>query len=333
MPEIPREERILNLLSALLAARAPLSWAELREEVAGYDDDATPDALEKRFDRDKADLRKLGVPLEWVAEDAYGRTGYRIAKDRFFLDEIRFTFEEGIVLAALVRALAADSSTLNLRSALVKISVDSPLTEAFRESIGEQQLLDPKVAAEEASGRLPELAAALGARRPVRFRYYSLSSGTEAERTVELYGMGYSFGHWYLVGRDVAKREERVFRASRIRGRVETLPPSDYGIPEDFDLKARIGRPRWLLPGGRPVTARVRFDPELAWMIGENVRPGQTFVREEDGGGVLTLPATDPEALVEWVAQYGPSAEIVEPPELRERIAEHLRAIVARYES
>lgn len=331
-----REERILNLLSALLAARSPLSFADIRERVAGYDDDASPDAIEKRFDRDKIDLRAAGVPIEYVPDDTFGQAGYRIARDRFFLDEIRFTFEEGIVLAALSEtafAGAGDAFSASLRSALVKVSVDSPLSEAFRESVGEQQVLDARLPrrGREDAGRLSVLSEALAARRPVRFTYYTLGRGREGVRTVEPWGIGYFRGQWYLVGRDVKKRQERIFRTSRIRGDVEVLPPKDYRVPEDFDLRERLGRSPWELPGGEPTTVRVRFDASIAWMIEENVRSGQRFERGEAGGGVLELRATDPEALVRWVAQYGAAAEVLDPPEVREIMRRHLEAIVGRY--
>ena len=338
MSAIPREERILNLLSALLAAREPLPFSRIRGEVSGYDDDASPDALEKRFDRDKADLRGLGVTLEYVAAGAFGEAGYRVAKERFFLDEIRFTIEEGIVLAALQRdavAGAGDALGASLKSALAKISVDSPLGEALRESVAEQQLLDARLPAsgEEEGDCLASIALALASRRPVRFSYFTLGTGDVGTREVEPWGIGYFRGAWYLVGRDAGKDEERVFRTSRIRGEVEILGGEGYEIPEGFDLHERIGLPAWELREGRRVVARVRFAPELAFMIGENLRSGQSFTFAEDGSGVLAVPATDDEALVRWVAQYGSAAEILDPPELRDLMREHLEGLVARYAS
>lgn len=334
MSAIPREERLLNLLSALLAARAPLPFNEIKDTVAGYDDRASGEALEKRFDRDKADLRKLGVPLEFVKEDDFGRSGYRIEKERFFLSEIRLGVEEGIVLAALHRAAAAEGGPLaaSLRSALTKISVDSPLSEALRDSVAEQQLLDPRAGGGGEADPLTTLAEALGSRRPVRFSYYSLGSDRTKERKVEPYGIGYFGGHWYLVGRDVEKGDVRVFRTSRIKSAVKALRRRDaYEIPADFDLRHHLGRAPWNLRGEEPVSARIRFDPDVAWMIAENVREGQRFESAKDGSGTLTVTATDPPALVRWVAQYGPSAEILEPEGIREALVEHLTGLVARY--
>jgi len=333
---IPREERILNLLSVLLAENAPLPFGEIKGHVAGYDDYASPEAIEKRFDRDKSDLRKLGVPLEYVADDEHGRSGYRVLKELYFLDEIRFTMEEGIVLAALQRgAEVGDAVGESLRSALSKVGVDSPLNEALRESAGEQQLLDPRLP----SGNRPEesvlavLTETLAARCPVRFSYYTLGTGTISERTVEPFGVGYFHGNWYLVGRDRDKNEERVFRTSRIRGEVVALATADYEIPADFNLRDRVGIPPWRYREGPGETVTIRFDPDIAWMIKENLQPGQSIECEPDGGGVLKMEVTEPSGLIRWVAQYGPAAEILEPKDLREKMRAHLEQVLRRCES
>ncbi len=335
MAAIRREERILNLLSALLAARAPMPFSEIAGRIAGYDDEASRDALEKRFDRDKAALRGLGVPLEFVEQDEFGRSGYRVARERFFLREIQFTVEEGIVLAALERAVGrGDALGDDLRSALAKIGVDSPLSEAFRESVGEMQVLDARVSAErgEEAKRLAALGEAVAALRPVEFDYYTLGTGEMKARTVEPYGLGYTEGHWYLVGRDIAVGEERVFRTSRIHGKVRLLPASGYRVPEGFRLRDRIGLAPWELRAGERREVRIRFGSEVAWMIAENLRPGQSFTSGPDGSGVLTLLASDPRALAEWVAGFGPEAEILHPPEFREALCTHLEGLLRRYE-
>jgi predicted DNA-binding transcriptional regulator YafY len=333
MPAIPREERILNLLSALLAANAPVPFQDIRGRVAGYDDQASPDAIDKRFDRDKADLRKLGVPLDFVTDDEHGRSGYRVQKELFFLDEIRFTVEEGIVLAALQRACeAGEAVEESLRSALLKIGVDSPLSVALRGSVAEQQLLDPRLP----TGRSVEqealavLAEALALRRQVRFSYYTLGRGEVRERTLQPYGVGYFHGSWYLVGRDVELAEERVFRTSRIQGVVSILTDPAEEIPPDFNLRDRVGVPPWQYRGGPVTTARVRFVPHIAWMIEDNLQPGQSFASAPDGSGVLTLDVTEPVALIRWVAQYGSAAEILEPADFREFMVEHLEGVRAR---
>jgi len=336
MTGIPREERLLNLLAALLAARTPLPFREIRGQVSGYDDEASEEALEKRFDRDKKDLRKIGVPIEYVVEDAYGRNGYHIPRDRYYLDEIRFDYEEGITLAAIERAIERDESdpfVTSLRTALAKISVDSPLSEAFRESVAEQQLLDPHLPSGGDSSLLGDISGALAARCPVRFTYFSLGSDRTADRTVEPYGVGYFRGNWYLVGRDCDKGEERVFRTSRIRGRVTVGDPTEYAIPDDFDLSDRLGHPAWEMGEGTTVTARVSFRPDFAWMIAENLRSGQTFATEPDGGGILTARVLDEPAFIRWVASFGPMARLLSPPGMVAGIVAYLEGVIKRQES
>lgn len=333
---IKREERILNLLSALLAARVPLPFAEIKGRVSGYDDAASPEAIEKRFDRDKSDLRKLGVPIEYVAEDEFGASGYRVKKELYFLDEIRFTMEEGIVLAALQRAAQVGAAVgEGLRSALGKIGVDSPLSEPLREWAGEQQLLDPRLPRDNRAELdvLAVLAEALAGRRAVRFSYYTLGTGTVSERTVEPFGVGYFHGHWYLVGRDRDKGEERVFRTSRIRGAVSSQETGEYEVPADFNLRDRVGVPPWRYRAGPAQTVTIRFAPDVAWMIEDNLQPGQTFDAGPDGGGVLRMGVTEPIALIRWVAQYGPDAEILGPETLRDAMRRHLQSIISRCES
>ncbi len=336
MVTIKREERILNLLSALLAASTPLPFAEIRGRVSGYDDHASREAIEKRFDRDKSDLRKLGVPIEYIAEDEYGGSGYRVQKELYFLDEIRFTMEEGIVLAALQRAAETGAAVgEGLRSALGKIGVDSPLSEPLREWAGEQQLLDPRLPPDNRSEMnvLAALAEALAGRRPVRFSYYTLRTGTVSERTVEPWGIGYFHGNWYLVGRDRDKSEERVFRTSRIGGEVQPQAAEDYEIPADFNLRDCVGVPPWRYRDGPAETVTIRFAPDIAWMIEDNLQSGQSFEAAPDGSGILRLEVTEPAALIPFVAQYGPDAEILGPAAIRDRIHRHLLEVISRCES
>jgi predicted DNA-binding transcriptional regulator YafY len=336
MKGIPREERLLNLLAALLAARTPLPFREIRRRVSGYDDDASEEAIDKRFDRDKKDLRGIGVPIEYTAEDAYGRAGYHIPRDRYYLDEIRFDHEEGIALAAIERAIGRDEDdpfAASLRSALAKISIDSPLSEAFRESVAEQQLLDPHLPQGADSSLLGDISGALAARCPVRFTYFSLGSGRTADREVEPYGVGYFRGNWYLVGRDCVKKEERVFRTSRIRGKVTVGPSTGYAIPDEFDLSDRLGHPAWEMGEGAAITARVAFRADFAWMIAENLRPGQSFAAEADGGGVLTARVADEPAFIRWVASFGPMAKLLSPPGMVAGIVSYLEDVIERQES
>ena len=104
-PKVAKLERQLNLVSYLLSARAPVPFSDMRAQVVGYDDEASPDAIEKRFDRDKADLKAIGVVIEYKADDPSGQQGYVIDKQGYFLPEISLEPEDAMLVAVLQRAL------------------------------------------------------------------------------------------------------------------------------------------------------------------------------------------------------------------------------------
>ncbi len=327
---IDKTERLLNLVSCLLAARIPVPFSGIRGNVVGYDDGADGEALEKRFDRDKAELRSLGVPIEYVAMDLQGNSGYCILKDRYFLPEISLTMDEALVLAVLHR-LAAEGGTPvgpNLLSALQKVSADTPLGEGLRSSLAEQHAfgLRPGRGGQGEHANLEALTEAVLSRSAVKFRYYGIGKDRETEREIEPWGMGYHRGHWYLAGRDRARRALRSFRVDRIRGRVRALPPAAaYEVPAEFDLHAHLGRAPWEFEEGRPVRARVRFAPAIAWMVKENLRAGETFEEDADGGGVLETRATGRDALLRFVLKHGRLASVEGPRDLREEARRLLR--------
>jgi predicted DNA-binding transcriptional regulator YafY len=94
-----------------------------------------------------------------------------------------------------------------------------------------------------------------------------------------------------------------------------------------------VGIPPRQYTDGPVRTALIRFDPDIAWMIAENVQPDQEFTPEPEGYGVLEVNYREPSALIRWVAHYGPSAEILEPEGLREMMRDHFRRVIERCES
>jgi proteasome accessory factor B len=331
---VDKTERLLNLVSCLLAARTPVPFSDIRGSVVGFDDGADPEAMEKRFDRDKAELRALGVPIEYVAMDKHGNQGYGIRKDRYFLPEISLSMEEAMILAVLHRVASEGGAALgpNLLSALQKVSADSPLGEGLQASLAEQHAfgLRPGRGAHEEHAALEALTGAVLQGRRVRFRYYGIGRDAVLDREVEPWGLGYDRGHWYLAGFDLARKALRTFRVDRIRGRVRSGNPVASPPPPGFDVQAHVGRSPWEFEEKRrPVKARIRFAPAVAWMVKENLRRGESFRDEPDGGGVLTLAAKDRAALLRWVAKHGRLASVVAPGDL----AEESRALLRRVQS
>jgi proteasome accessory factor B len=333
---VEKTERLLNLVSCLLAARTPVPFSEIRGNVVGYDDGADPEAMEKRFDRDKAELRALGVPIEYVAMDKHGNSGYGIRKDRYFLPEISLSMEEALVLAVLHRVAAEGGAALgpNLLSALQKVSADSPLADGLQASLAEQHAfgLRPGRGAHEEHSALEVLTGCVLRGRRVRFRYYGIDRDSVSDREVEPWGLGYFRGHWYLAGHDRDREALRTFRVDRIRGRVRTGVPATLPVPADFDVQEHVGRSPWEFANDRrPVKARIRFDGAVAWMVKENLRRGEAFREEADGSGVLSLAARDRQALLRFVLKHGRLARVASPKDLGDEAEEIVRRTLARH--
>ncbi len=331
---VDKTERLLNLVSCLLAERTPVPFHGIRGSVTGYDDSADAEAMEKRFDRDKAELRALGVPIVYVAMDRHGNSGYSIPKDRYFLPEISLTLEEAMVLAVLHRMASEGGAALgpNLLSALQKVSADSPLGEGLQASLAEQHAFFSLRPGRRASSEQQALEAITGAvlgHRRVRFRYYTIGRDAVEDREVEPYGLGYHRGHWYLAARDVQKGM-RVFRVDRFRGKVRAGAAGTFEIPPGFRVTDHVGLSPWEFEKRRrPVRVRLRFAPAVAWMVKENLRRGERFRDEPGGGGVLEVRARETAPLLRWALKHGRLAEVLAPASLRAESREVIRGTLA----
>ncbi len=335
-PRIAKVERLLNLVAFLLSMNEPVPFSKMKGRVIGYDDEATHEALEKRFDRDKAELRGMGIPIEFTPADAMGRTGYYIPKDEYYLREIDFTVEEAMLLSILTHLVAEDPRgpvAGNLRSALQKVSIDSPLPETVRTSVAEQHLFDLKLSPSTGlpAKNLATLQTALQKRIPVTFTYYGLKRDEPTVRVIEPWGLGNAQAEWYLAGFSREREAERMFRLSRIKGPVKLVKGETYDVPGDFDMGRRLDREVWEFDEGDPITVRIRIAPDEAWMLEENLRAGQTFERVADGSGILTLDATRPAAVLAWIAKRGAAALVEEPASLKEQAISWFRESLERH--
>lgn len=337
---IAKPERLLNLVAFLLSSRNAVPFAQIKGRVAGYDDSASPEALEKRFDRDKAELRSLGVPIVYDPLDEHGHEGYRIPREQYFLPEIRLGVEEAAALAVLqsyATHATGDPLARPLASALRKVAVDSPLSGAAAASITEQHMLGVRTAetAGDVGPNLEVLTDAVLRRRAVRFRYYSIGRDEVGQREIEPYGLAWQERRSYLVGRDRAKDAVRLFRVDRIQGRARPLPGRPFDVPEDFDVADHVDRPAFLLrrdgeASGERVQVHLR--PEVAFMAKDALREGWTWRGTADGGGILEFEATDRRAVVRYVARHLERARILAPAAVREAACADLRAILAAHE-
>lgn len=335
---IAKTERLLNLVAFLLSSRTAVPFSKIKGRVSGYDDDATPEALEKRFDRDKAELRSLGVPIVYDPVDEKGEEGYRIPREQYFLPEIRLSVQEAAALAVVQRyaqSSPGDPLARPLVSALRKVLVDSPLTGAAAASVTEQHMLGVRTekAPGDLSANLAVLTDAALRRRPVKFRYYGIGRDEVSQREVEPYGIGWHERHWYLVGRDKGREGVRQFRVDRLRGRARMLAGASFEVPEDFEVADHVGRPAFLLRrDGKGERVEVELRPEVAFMAREALREGWTFRELPGGGGLLEFDANDRAAVIRFVARHAERARIVGPETLRRESVAYFRGILETHE-
>lgn len=340
-PKVLKLERQLNLVSYLLSARAPVPFSDIRGRVVGYDDDATPDAVEKRFDRDKSDLRDIGVDIEYVAGDAFGRSGYVIDPKGYFLRETKLEPEDAMLLAVLQRTLGVvdDGLGRNLKSALAKLTIDSQLPEPLRTSVGEQHLLSlGRPEKDVARNHLTVIGEAVARRQRVKFGYHTVDAQRTEQRTVRPYGLGLVEGNWYLVGYDEGRKAERQFRLDRITGRLQVLDKLAKGeagtfeVPEGFDIERHLAQEEFELADGPEIAVKIALDEVATWLLERRRRGTGSLTVNDDGTGLLEVTVRSEEGLFRWLAELGARAHIVEPKRLAVAFAERVAATRALYE-
>lgn len=331
---IPKRERLMNLVSALLASDEPVAFREIAGRVIGYDDPAGSEALEKRFDRDKADLRRLGIPIEYVQSEGIDKSGYVINRGEVFQQRVTFTPQEHLLLAIAGRvgAAATGGGALEeaLKSALRKLAVDldgaDPLDDLAPVTVLRAGSGDPRTLE-----NLSALSQAVTANRSVRFSYWSLHAETAESRDVDPYGLGSSHGAWYLAGWCHLRESVRVFRISRIEGQVQIVGSEKrraFEVPHDFRIEDHVGKEAWELGDGQPVTVRLSVEPAVAT---EGLLPGARAVGSEGGRPLLEVDVRRPGALVPWLLARGGDVAVLEPESLRDAVRAEADRLLARY--
>ena len=308
-----RIERLINLIAALLDAPRPMTAEDIREQIAGYDQE-DKENFRRAFERDKKELRDLGIPIETVETSEWGDEpeGYIIPKDKYYMPELDLADDElaALRIVADVALGSGDQAQLGFRkisSAAEASAWNAPHLVWGADVAAEQPLLGP-------------LFGALVSRSPVTFDYET-GDGTRSRRSVEPYTLVHRRGHWYLVGRDVDRDATRSFKVSR----MAKLQPREgsYEIPGDFDVEAHAGLEPWEVGDAEPIAVTLRFSPSFRWWPEQNM----TFAERspnEDGSVDVSLQVAKLDALISWVLAFVPHVQIVAPAEARHRLVEHL---------
>lgn len=312
MSQKDRTERLLNLLFALMASSRPVPKSFLRDAVEAYRDSPSDEAFERMFERDKEELRSMGVPIITVegSDGSGGIEGYRVAASEYALPEIALTTDELAVVGLAARVWEQASLGPAAQSALRKL-------EAAGGTIVEGPVgIETRVATAEPS--FPMLYEAVRLRRAVTFGYRRPDDSSAAARTVQPWGVTSRRGHWYLVGHDVDRGAARVFRLSRVVGEVKGVGQAGaYEIPTGIDVAA-------LVATATPVPGSLVAEIRVAADRAHGLRRRATAVDPGAGTDLLLVPYSDDEVLARELVGLGADAVVLAPEGLRDAVVRRL---------
>lgn len=304
-------ERLINLTIALLATKRYLTKSEIFKSVEGYEGSA--ETKERMFERDKDDLRSLGIEIEVGSFDPLfnDEAGYRIKQEKYQLDLGEITPTEISLLSLAAQAWQGASFDEAAQKALLKLSSMGVPSDSLSLPTSAHKVND-------GGGDLPLITKAIAEQQLITFVYLD-SQLDRQERKVVPVGLFSRSGFWYISGVDQEIQEIRTFRIDRIDGEITaTKGPKDFELPQSFD------------------PARV-FDGDASQSFAIiDVRKGKGFSLRALASSSqslgewdqLKLPIYNLNTLASLVLWHGIDVHVQEPYELRELIVAHLEKLV-----
>jgi predicted DNA-binding transcriptional regulator YafY len=318
--------RQLSLVAFLMAERRPLTARDIKSNVEGYQE-MSDEAFARRFYSDRAELVSLGVPLDSQRDEFTGEELYTLRAERYFLPELELDDEELAALQTCFFLLEGRFAYAEpLRLALQNLALGrsaGPLAATPTNTAGRVEVRDPDYSLE-LQGRLGKLEGAISKQRTVKFRYWSIYSDSEEERTLNPYALLPENGSWYVIGEDLGRNNElRTFRVSRIRSdiRFATRRERDFRLPAEFNVEDHRGRAEWQF-GEIVGEAQIEVAPDTAWWV-ERAYGGERNHVEDD---VFTTEYASSNMLARWILRQDGRAVPLEPSELRRLVTEGARA-------
>lgn len=296
-----------------------------------------PEAAARKWERDKAELVELGVPLAFVPDPEGGPGGYAVDRAAYYLKDLSLAPEELALLSVAGAAALAQPSfpfRTDLAHALDKL--------AFARGDGRRPGDDgarfvmhlPAPGVEARAEVLDALGRAVASRKDVDLAYRSFT-GEVTERRVSPYGLAYRRGAWFLVGHCHLRNGIRTFQAARIldlRPHEQRPRTPDFEVPAGFSVEAHVAVEPWQYGVHAPVIADLRLDPEVALLARPKFGNGATVTPTEGGAVRVEVTTTNGDALVREVLGLSPLAELAGPPRLRERAAAAAARIALAHE-
>jgi proteasome accessory factor B len=315
VPTVSRKsERLVNLTIALLATKRWLTKSQIFTSVDGYEGE--PDAMERMFERDKDDLRNLGISIEVGTFDPLfeDEVGYRIRPESYRLDISEISQREFSLISLATQAwqgAVLDSTALSALVKLKSFGIDSDF-----DSI---PAISPSVHNSDAN--FLAIIDSIADRQVISFAYFN-SDFESQSRAIEPYGVGTKSGYWYVAGRDLDRKEIRLFRIDRFDSAVTVQGKANaYEIPEAFLMSQALALPE----KHEVATVKVRRDKAHA------LRAKATSVEDGDDWSILEIPFLHLDELLSEVLWHGADAVILAPDIARTSAISALTEIVGRH--
>jgi proteasome accessory factor C len=334
--------RQLSLISFLMAQGRPASALEIKREVEGYSD-MNDDAFARRFYADRAELESLGITLqvEKPGESLQGYESelYSLPPENFYLDAIEFSDDELAALQTALHLLDGEFAYAEpLRLALQQVSWGRPSPLTSPEANAVEVRMTAKADGAEISQRLSKIETAISRRKRIEFSYYTIERDSQEKRKVDPYHLVYRGGQFYLIGHSHERDAVRVFRLSRIKGKVSYASKAehDFSAPEDFDRRDYARRAEWQL-GEIQGTAKVFLSERIAWLVERDFGAYGEIRRatKADGapskGVIFETEYASARQMVAWVLHWRRNATVLEPDELAEEVGERLELLRERH--
>ena len=304
-------ERLINLTIALLATKRYLTKSEIFRSVEGYE--GSPETKERMFERDKDDLRSLGIEIEVGSYDPLfnDEAGYRIKQEKYQLDLGQITPTEISLLSLAAQAWQGASFDEAAQKALLKLNSIGVPSDSLTLPGASNKLSD--------GGRdFPLIAKAIADQQLLTFTYIDSQLFQNVRKIVPI-GSSSRAGFWYLSGVDQEIQEIRTFRVDRIEGEIAASKgPRDFETPQNFD-------PKGVFEGGSPASFA---SIDVRKGKGTSLRALATSTESLGEWDRLRVPIYNLHTLASMVLWHGNDVFVQQPQELREILIGQLDSLV-----
>jgi proteasome accessory factor C len=328
--------RQLSLISFLMAKRRPVTALEIKRDVEGYSE-MNDDAFARRFYADRAELEALGIDLrvDRAMEGFYEAENYSLPPENFYLPSVQFTDRELASLTMALKMLDGQFAYAEpLRLALQQLTWGRPSPLTAPDELSIHVAVGPDVEGRELSQRLSKIENAVFRRKTILFTYNTMSSGAKEKRKVDPYHLLYRGGQFYMIGFSHERGEQRMFKLSRIEGKIsyDSKAEHDFTPPDDFDPRDYATRAEWQF-GQDFQTASIWVSERIAWLVERHFSRAGTIRKVKRGedvpgkGVVFETDYSDAGPLIAWILGLGPRARVLGPAELAEDVKRRVAKI------